>query len=74
MAFTFLMASVSARWLQARTRLGRTGTATAAFAVALSLGLLTLRLFGLSLRAPILAALAAGVCLTVLAIYDRSRR
>jgi hypothetical protein len=42
--------------------------------VALGLGLLNLRLFGLSLRAPLLAALGAGVCLILLTIRDRSRR
>ena len=74
MAFTFLLASLSARWLESRSRLPRTGTAVAAFAVALSLGFLSLRLFGLNRRTPILTALAAGACLGVLAIYDRSRR
>jgi hypothetical protein len=58
-AFTFLAASVSARWLATRTTLGRTGTALAAFAVALILGLLSLRLFGLSLRPPMRAASGA---------------
>jgi hypothetical protein len=73
MAFTFLAASVSARWLATRTTLGRTGTALAAFAVALILGLLSLRLFGLSLRPPMLAASGAGVCLILLVIHDRPR-
>jgi hypothetical protein len=73
MAFTYLAASASGRWFQARTTLRRTGTALAAFAVALSLGLLSLRLFGLSLRAPLLAALGAGVCLILLLIRDRRR-
>src|SRR5262245_4558014 len=70
MAFTFLLATASARWLQARTTLGRNATAAAAFAVALSLGLVSLRLFGLSLRAPMLAALGAGVCLIILARHS----
>lgn len=73
MAFTFLVASVSARWLETRTMLRRTGTATAAFAVALSLGLLSPRLFGLSLQAPVFAAVGAGACLILLAIHDRRR-
>jgi hypothetical protein len=46
-------------------------TALAAFGVALSLGLLNLSLFGLSLRAPLLAALGAGVCLILLLIRGR---
>jgi hypothetical protein len=71
MALTFLVASVSARWLQARTTLRPTWTALAAFGVALSLGLLNLRLVGLSLRAPLLAALGAGVCLLLLLIWGR---
>jgi hypothetical protein len=74
MALTFLVASVSARWLQARTTLRPTWAALAAFGVALSLGLLNLSLFGLSLRAPLLAALGAGVCLILLLIRGRRRQ
>jgi hypothetical protein len=71
MALTFLLASLSARWLQARTSLRRAWTALAAFGFALILGLLNLKLLGLSLRAPLLAALEAGVCLIILLIQSR---
>lgn len=71
MALTFLAALASARWLQSSTTLGRTGTATVGFVIALCLGLLTLRLFGLSLRAPLLAAAVAGACLIAVRVRDR---
>ena len=74
MAFTFLVASASARWLQGRTTLSRNAMAAVAFAVALILGLSSLRLVGLSLRAPLLATVGVGGWLILLAIRDRSRR
>jgi hypothetical protein len=73
MAFTFLAALASARWLTFSTTLGRRGTATVGFIIALCLGLLSLRLFGLSLRAPLLAAGVAGVCLIAVWMGDRRR-
>jgi hypothetical protein len=66
MALTFLLAWLSARWLQARTTLGPNWTALAAFGIALSLGLLSLKLFGISPRTPLLAGLGACVCLILL--------
>src|ERR1051325_6792760 len=71
MALAFLIAFLSASWLQARTTLRPTWAALAAFGIALSLGLLNLKLLGINLRAPLLTALGAGVCLILLLIQGR---
>jgi len=72
MVMTFLICSVSARWLQARTTLRPTWTALVALGFSLSVGLLYLFLFGISPRQPLMAALGSGVCLILLLILGRN--
>ncbi|MGH7701913.1 MAG: hypothetical protein ACREMO_02385 [Gemmatimonadales bacterium] len=62
----FLVASVSARWIAARTTLRPTWITLAAFGLALGLGFLYLFLFRVSPWAPRRGAVAADVCLILL--------
>lgn len=71
MALTFLICSISARWLEARTALRPIWIALAAFGFTLSMGFLYLLWFRLSWRAPLLAALGADVCLVLILIRSR---
>jgi len=66
LTLTFLMASALARELEARTALRRAWIGLAAFGIALSLGLLYLRLFRLDLWTPLPLALGADVALILL--------
>src|SRR5438552_12847513 len=61
LSLAFLIASVSARWLKARTRLHPTWTTLAACGVGLGLGFLYLLLFRIDLEAPLAVALVADV-------------
>jgi hypothetical protein len=72
MSLAFLICSVSARWLEARTKLRPTWIALAALGFSLAMGFLYLLLFRLSMRAPLVAALAGDICLILLLM--RSRR
>ena len=72
MTLTFLICSVSARCLGARTTLRPIPTTLAAFGCSLSIGFLYLLLFRLSLWVPLLVALGADVYLVLLLM--RSRR
>src|SRR5262245_18562256 len=69
MLLTFLIASLSARALEARTRLRPLWTTLAAFGCALSLGSMFLWLFRLDLQITIVAALVADAGLAVLIAY-----
>lgn len=71
MALAYLICAVSARWLEARTALRRNWAMLAAFGFTLCMGVLYLLLFRLHPWAPLLAALAADVLLTVLLMRSR---
>ena len=66
MSVSFLVGSVSARWLEARTRLRPVWIALAAFGISLALGVLYMSMFRISMKAPLEAALAADICLILL--------
>ena len=66
LTLTFLVASASARELEARTALRRAWIGLAAFGIALSLGFLYLRLFRLDLWMPLPLALGGDVALILL--------
>lgn len=66
LTLTFLVASVAARELEARTALRRAWIGLAAFGIALSLGFLYLRLFRLDLWAPLPVALGCDIALILL--------
>jgi hypothetical protein len=72
MALTFLIGSLSARWVAAHTALRPAWTTLAAFGVALSLGVLYLLLFRVNLELPRLAALWADVVLILLLMGSRT--
>ena len=67
----FLVGSVFARWLDARTRLRPAWTTLAAFGFSLCMGFFYLLLFRLSPRAPLLGALIADVALILLLLLRR---
>ena len=71
MTLAFLICSVSAPWLEARTGLRPTRAALAAFGFSLGVGLLHLLTFRVSLRAPLVSALAADLCLILLLMHNR---
>ena len=71
MVLSFLICSVSAPWLAARTTLRPTWIALAALGISLAMGFLYLLLFRVSMRAPLVTALAADVCLIILLILNR---
>jgi hypothetical protein len=73
MVLSFLICSVSASWLEARTTLRPTWIALAALGISLALGLPYLLLFRVSMGAPLVAALAADVCLIILLILTKAR-
>ena len=68
---TFLIGSVSAPWLKARTALRPTWIALAALGFTLSMGFLYLLLFRVSLQAPLVAALVGDFCLILLLMRAR---
>ena len=63
MALTFLISTAVARWLEMGIRLRPVWAALVAFITALIAGALCLKLFPLSIWAPVVAALGASVCL-----------
>lgn len=71
LALAYLLSLISARWLHAHTRLHRNWISVAAFGISTALGLLYLRLFGLSPQLLLGAALGAGVCLVLLLVQSR---
>jgi hypothetical protein len=71
MALAFLICSVSARWIAARTSLHPNWSVLAALGVTFSTGFLYLMMFRLHFRAPLLAALIADVFLILLLIRSR---
>jgi len=77
MALTFLIGSISARWLEAHTALRPLWIAPAAFGLALSVGLLYLLWFKYLLLSshgpwgPLLPALAADIFLLVVLLLTR---
>ena len=71
---SFLIASATARALEARTRLRPLWTTLAAFGCALSLGFLYLLLFRLDLGKPLVVALVADAALALLLAYFALRR
>ena len=71
MTLAFLICSISAPWLEARTGLRPTRAALAAFGFSLGVGLLYLLTFRVSLRAPLVSALAADLCLILLLMHNR---
>jgi hypothetical protein len=71
LAVTFLSASLSARWVAARTRLSPTWTAIVACVLALSLGFLYMFLFKLSPGAPLVGGPAISLCLILLLVLSR---
>lgn len=68
MSLSFLICSVSATWLEARTKLRPTWIALAALGFSLGVGFLYLLLFRVSMGAPLVAALAGDICLILLLI------
>jgi len=70
-SLTFLICSVSAPWLKARTALRPTWIALAALGFTLSVGFLYLLLFRISMQAPLVAALLGDICLIFLLMRNR---
>jgi hypothetical protein len=73
LTLTFLIATASARELEARTALPRAWITLAAAGLALSLGFLYLRLFRLDLWTPLPVALGGDVALILLLTRSRVR-
>lgn len=72
MTLAFLICSVSASWLESHTTLRPTWIALSAFGISLGMGFLYLFLFRLGLKAPLVAAIAADICL-ILMILVRNK-
>jgi hypothetical protein len=70
---SYLMVAGSADWLESRTKLPATWTAFVAFCIGLVLGLVYLRLLGISRQAPRLAVPAVALFLLYLLIRPRWR-
>ena len=74
LSLAFLIASISARWLEARTALRPTWITLAACGISLGLGCLYLLLFRIDLEAPLRVALVADVGLIVVLIWNAHGR
>ena len=73
LAMGYLVSSLAAGWVAARTRLGRTWSALVSLCVALVLGLSYMLLFRIDLRAPIAWAWVIDAGLVVLLILSRAK-
>ena len=73
LAMGYLVSSLAAGWVAARTRLGRTWSALVSLCVALVVGLSYMLLFRIDMRAPIAWAWAIDTVLVVLLILSRAK-
>lgn len=74
LAMGYLVSSLAAGWVAARTRLGRTWTALTSFCVALVVGLSYMLLFRIDMQAPIRWAWVIDAGLAVLLMWRAKRR
>lgn len=73
LAMGYLVSSLAAGWVAARSRLGRTWSALVSLCVALVVGLSYMLLFRIDLRAPIAWAWVIDAVLVVLLILSRAK-